>query len=130
MKIKAKKTIYKGYKQGYKVYIDGKKYPLKFGYCYTTMDENTAINDAIDDYKKYYNLEFSSIKSMLNYNICINKRTGYYEIQSNSGVIKSEGYSIINLNECNYNQLNNFAYNCILEFLNIPISKINYKKQS
>ena len=77
--------------------------------------------------KQYYNFEFSSIKSMLNYNICINKSTGYYEIQSNSGVIKSDGYSIINLNECNYNQLNNFAYNCILEFLNVSISKINYK---
>lgn len=52
MKYNVKETIYKGYKQGYKVYINNKKYPLKYGYCYTTMDKNTAINDAIDDYKK------------------------------------------------------------------------------
>ena len=66
---------------------------------------------------KYY-IKFSSIKSMNEYSIYINKNTGYYEIESINGVIKLNGYSIINMNECNYIQLNNFAYNCINEFLN------------
>lgn len=66
---------------------------------------------------KYY-IKFSSIKSMNEYSIYINKNTGYYEIESINGVIKLNGYSIINMNECNYIQINNFVYNCINEFLN------------
>ena len=52
MKIKAIARYYFGQKQGYKVYINNKKYPLKYGYYYTSMDKNTAINDAINDYNK------------------------------------------------------------------------------
>ena len=65
-----------------------------------------------------YYIKFSSIKSMNEYSIYINKNTGYYEIESINGVIKLNGYSIINMNECNYIQINNFVYNCINEFLN------------
>ena len=45
--------------------------------------------------------------------------TSYYEIESMHGIMKISGYSIINLYECNYKQLNNYVYNCIDEFLKL-----------
>ena len=69
--------------------------------------------------KQHYYLEFSSIESMQHYSIYINTGTGYYEIESMHGIIKISGHSIINLNECNYKQLNTFAYNCIDGFLKL-----------
>ena len=69
--------------------------------------------------KKEHYTEFSSIESMQHYSIYINIYSGYYEIESMHGIIKISGYSIINLNECNYKQLNNYVYNCIDEFLKL-----------
>ena len=51
MKIKAIARYYFGVKQGYKIYINGKKYPLKYAHFYTSLNKNDAINDAINDYK-------------------------------------------------------------------------------
>ena len=48
MNIQVKDVYYFGYKQGVKVYIDGKKYPLKKGYVYTEYkDNNKAIKQAL-----------------------------------------------------------------------------------
>lgn len=48
MNIQVKDVYYCGYKQGVKVYIDGKKYPLKNGYVYTEYkDNNKAIKQAL-----------------------------------------------------------------------------------
>ena len=92
MKIQAKETIYKGYKQGYKVYINNKKYPLKYGYCYTSMDKNTAINDAIEDYKKEMYLDF------LNNFLTIKKFSEYHNISENkANQIINEGRKLFNL---------------------------------
>ena len=55
MKIKTIAQKYFGYLQGYKVYINGKKYPLQHGYFYTSMNKNDAINDAINDAMKIIN---------------------------------------------------------------------------
>ena len=50
MNIKVKDVFYFGYKQGVKVYIDGKKYPLKKGYCYAEYkDNNIAIKEALNE---------------------------------------------------------------------------------
>ena len=49
MNIKTEKILYFGYKQGYKVYINNKKYPLKRCYFYTYMDKNKAIKQAIKE---------------------------------------------------------------------------------
>ena len=49
MNIKTEKIFYFGYKQGYKVYINNKKYPLKRCYFYTYMDKNKAIKQAIKE---------------------------------------------------------------------------------
>jgi hypothetical protein len=50
MKISIKENYYYGYKQGVKVYIDGKKYPLKRGYVYSEYkDNNKAIKQALKE---------------------------------------------------------------------------------
>ena len=49
MKIKTEKILYFGYKQGYKIYINNKKYPLKKFYFYTYTDKNKAIKQAIKE---------------------------------------------------------------------------------
>ena len=35
---------------GYKVYINGKKYPLGHGYWYATQNKTQAIRHALDEY--------------------------------------------------------------------------------
>ena len=47
MRIKTKEILYFGYRQGYKVYLDGKKYPTSKGYWYTDLNEQAAVNRAI-----------------------------------------------------------------------------------
>lgn len=50
MNIQIKDVYYYGYKQGVKVYIDGKKYPLKRGYVYAEYtDNNRAIKEALKE---------------------------------------------------------------------------------
>tara|TARA_R100000664_G_scaffold34041_1_gene53613 strand:- start:4160 stop:4315 length:156 start_codon:yes stop_codon:yes gene_type:complete len=51
MKIKTKKVSYFGYTQGYKVYINNKKYPIKNGYFYTNMNKKDAIKVALIEAK-------------------------------------------------------------------------------
>ena len=67
---------------------------------------------------KTYNINFSSIQSCNTYNVYINKITGYYELESSYGNIKDSGFLFIDIIDCNYNQLNNYAFNIINEFLN------------
>jgi hypothetical protein len=50
VKIGAKANLYKGFLQGYKVFIDGKKYPKKRGFYYTSMNIDKCIKYAINDY--------------------------------------------------------------------------------
>tara|TARA_Y100001963_G_C6779201_1_gene448986 strand:+ start:1723 stop:1899 length:177 start_codon:yes stop_codon:yes gene_type:complete len=50
MKIKTEKIEYYGYKQGYKIYINNKKYPVMKNYFYTDMNKNNAIKQAINDH--------------------------------------------------------------------------------
>jgi len=47
--IKTKAIKYYGYLQGYKVYINGKKYPKKYGHFYTSLKEEEAIKDAMKE---------------------------------------------------------------------------------
>ena len=42
---------YYGYHQGYKVYLNGKKYPRKFGHYYATSDREQAIKSALREKK-------------------------------------------------------------------------------
>ena len=56
MKITTKKIIYLGHLQGYKIYINNKKYPNKKGHFYTYLNKNEAIKKAIIesiDFLKY-----------------------------------------------------------------------------
>jgi hypothetical protein len=63
MKISIKENYYYGYKQGVKVYIDGKKYPLKRGYVYSEYkDNNKAIKQALKD---NYNINIKFSKNYL-----------------------------------------------------------------
>jgi len=41
---------YYGYKQGYKVTINGRKYPRKYGHHYTAMESTKALEAALSDY--------------------------------------------------------------------------------
>jgi len=50
--IKTKAIKYYGYLQGYKVYINGKKYPKKYGHFYTSLKEEEAIKDAMKEVLK------------------------------------------------------------------------------
>lgn len=50
-KVQVTAVYYFGYLQGYKVKIDGIKYPEKSGYHYTTLDFKTAIHNAFNDLK-------------------------------------------------------------------------------
>jgi len=53
MKIKVKDHFYFGYKQGIKVYINGKKYPKKNCYVYAECkDNNIAIKEALKEFNK------------------------------------------------------------------------------
>jgi len=50
MNIQVKDVYYYGYKQGVKVYINGKKYPLKRGHVYAEYtDNNRAIKEALKE---------------------------------------------------------------------------------
>jgi len=50
IKIGARSYLYKDFLQGYKVFIDGKKYPKKRGFYYTSVNLDTCIKYAINDY--------------------------------------------------------------------------------
>ena len=50
VKIGARAHLYKGFLQGYKVFVDGEKFPKKHGYFYTSLNLDTCIKYAINDY--------------------------------------------------------------------------------
>tara|TARA_X000001388_G_scaffold68782_1_gene56813 strand:+ start:6392 stop:6613 length:222 start_codon:yes stop_codon:yes gene_type:complete len=52
--IKVKKIEHFGYLQGYKIFINKKKYPQKHSHYYTTLDQSKAIYLALQE-RKYYN---------------------------------------------------------------------------
>jgi len=47
MKIKFKEVLYFGYRQGFKIFINGIKYPLKRGFYYTSMTKEKALSDCL-----------------------------------------------------------------------------------
>jgi len=49
MRIKTKDQTYFGYRQGWKVFINGKKFPTQRGHWYTALNEQSAINTAIKE---------------------------------------------------------------------------------
>lgn len=49
MTIKTEERIYLGYRQGWKVFINGKKFPKQRGHWYTALDERQAVNTAITE---------------------------------------------------------------------------------
>ena len=51
MTIKTEKILHFGYLQGYKVYINNKKYPIKRNYFYTYLNKDKAIKKAIEENK-------------------------------------------------------------------------------
>lgn len=51
MKITLKEQIYLGYRQGWKVYIDGIKYPKMRSYWYTDIDPIEALKQAKKDHR-------------------------------------------------------------------------------
>ena len=50
IRIKAKPIYYYGYLQGFKVWINGKKYPREHGHWYTAMKEEDATKRARSAY--------------------------------------------------------------------------------
>jgi len=50
MKIETKEKRYFGYLQGFKVWINGRKYPREHGHHYTAMKKTVAIRHSIQDY--------------------------------------------------------------------------------
>ena len=44
-------VIHKGYLQGYKVKLNNKKYPLKRGYFYTSLDRSKCVKIALSEFK-------------------------------------------------------------------------------
>tara|TARA_R100001594_G_scaffold39300_1_gene70818 strand:+ start:18162 stop:18389 length:228 start_codon:yes stop_codon:yes gene_type:complete len=52
LNIKYKCYDYLGSKMGYKIYINGSKYPKKYGFYYTSMYKDNCIKYAIKDYYK------------------------------------------------------------------------------
>ena len=52
LNIKYKCYDYLGSKMGYKIYINGSKYPKKHGYYYTSMHRDNCIKYAVKDYYK------------------------------------------------------------------------------
>jgi len=50
-KIKVIAIRYYGYHQGYKVYVNGKKYPRKFGHFYATPNKEKAVKSALREKK-------------------------------------------------------------------------------
>tara|TARA_Y100001938_G_scaffold51063_1_gene71277 strand:- start:204 stop:488 length:285 start_codon:yes stop_codon:yes gene_type:complete len=92
MKVKIKKHKYFGYLQGYKVYINGKKYPLQKGYVYSSMKKETALNDAMNDYKKEMYLDY------LNNFLTIEKFASYYNMtEKDASKIINEGRNLHNI---------------------------------
>lgn len=49
MTVKTKEQVYFGYRQGWKVYLNGTKWPKQRGYWYTNMKEQEAIDTAIKE---------------------------------------------------------------------------------
>jgi len=54
---------------------------------------------------------FSSMHSCNEYSLWINKKTGYYYIETKFGTIKYEGYLDVDLRDSTTEQLNNYALN-------------------
>ena len=67
---------------------------------------------------RYYITSFSSVRSCLSYHIALTLNTGYYQIETYSGVVKYEGYLHTNLRECSDYQLNSYAGAIINNYLN------------
>ena len=66
-----------------------------------------------------YTINFSSLKSKNEYRVYISKTSGFYEIESMYGNIKTSGFLFSDVRNCNNYDLNNYAYNIITEFYNI-----------
>ena len=58
-KIELEEIYYYGYLQGYKIYLDNKKYPLKRGFYYTGSHLNKCLLNAI---KEKVNYKLKAIK--------------------------------------------------------------------
>ena len=53
MKIRVKEHRYFGYLQGYKIYIDGVKYPKGYGFFYTELEDGKALGRALIEHRIY-----------------------------------------------------------------------------
>jgi len=53
-KVKAVEQFYFGYRQGFKILIDGRKFPTKLGHHYTELDKQQAIINGLNDYAQYH----------------------------------------------------------------------------
>ena len=92
MKTEIKHHKYFGYLQGYKVYINGKKYPLQKDSFYTSMNKKTALNDAMNDYKQEMYLDF------WNNFLTVERFSEYHNISENTAnQIINEGRKLYNL---------------------------------
>ena len=58
-----------------------------------------------------YILSFSSAESCNSYDLSINLKTGYYQIESFFGYLKYEGWLHSELKGCTDEELNNYALN-------------------
>ena len=63
--------------------------------------------------KKHYSTKFRSLKSLNEYEFNLNLSSGYYQINSEWGNLKYEGFTLFEPRNLNYN---NFASNIINEF--------------
>ena len=86
-------------------------------------DENTTYEEMMSfqtiAYEKggLYYVDFSSVSSCLGYTFFLNTSSGYWEIETDTGWIKDEGYTTINPKDCNKNELNNIAFNIIDNYI-------------
>ena len=71
--------------------------------------------------KKHYSTKFRSLKSLNEYEFKLNLSSGYYQIISEWGNLKYQGYTLFEPRNLNYN---NYALNVINEFYDWSL-KIN-----
>ena len=75
---------------------------------------------------KHYKITFSSLHSLNIYEFSLNLSSGYYQIISEYGNLKYEGFTLFGPRNLNYN---NFAYNIINEFYEWS-NKINKREKT
>ena len=81
-----------------------------------TYEEMMAFQPVAYENGLYY-INFSSVSSCLGYTFFLNTSSGYWEIETDTGWIKDEGYTTIDPRTCTKVELNNIAFNIIDNYI-------------